>query len=443
MSAESRINARMIEFMPISDLVAYPDHARSHSASHIAKLAKSVAEFGVVQPVVIDERSIVIGGHALIEAAKKLGYSEIPALRLTGLSEGQKRVLRLALNRLPEDGRWDRARLAKELSSLISLDIDVTLGGFEVTEVDLLIRDLDIQAGDEHGSDDDIPGPVPNQPVVNREGDLWQMGKHLLIHGDARHEDVYSKLLGSSFVRMAFTDPPYNVRISDIGNRGRSQHAEFAMASGEMTAAQYTRFLTGVFHRMAAVSSSGAVHFICTDAKHLTEMTAATNDAYDEHLTVAVWNKDAGGMGGLYRNQHELVFVEKVGTAPILNNVALGRNGRNRTNVWTYRGLASFGRERLETLATHPTVKPVALVADAILDVSKRGDLVLDPFAGSGTTVVAAEKTGRVARAIEIDPRYCDTIIRRWELYTGRRAFHVQSGLAFESISQQRIEAGA
>ena len=210
------------------------------------------------------------------------------------------------------------------------------------------------------------------------------------------------------------------------------------MASGEMTPPQYTPFLASVFHQMAAASIDGAIHFICTDAKHLGEMTTAAGDVYDEHLTLVVWDKRAGGMGGLYRNQHELIFVEKVGKARSLNNVELGRHGRNRTNVWSYRGLASFGKERLETLALHPTVKPVALVADAILDVSKRNDIILDPFAGSGTTVIAAEKTGRIAGVIEIDPHYCDVVVRRWEAYAGKAAMHSGIGLDFEEVAEQR-----
>jgi len=198
-----------------------------------------------------------------------------------------------------------------------------------------------------------------------------------------------------------------------------------------------------VFQGVASVSLSGAVHFICTDSRHLAEMTTATEAVYDEHLTLAVWNKGSGGMGGLYRNQHELIFVEKVGEAAFLNNIQLGRFGRNRTNVWTYRGLASFGKDRLETLALHPTVKPVAMVADAIMDVSKRNDIVLNPFAGSGTTVIAAEKTGRIARAIELDPHYCDVIIQRWESYTGKTAVHAASRRDFEETMSERTNGDA
>ncbi len=309
-----------------------------------------------------------------------------------------------------------------------------------MTEVDLMLEEYHLQTRDSPAPEDDAPPPRSELPPICKPGDLWLLGEHQLLCGDARDEQAYQRLLDGEKAQAAFTDPPYNVRVADVVGRGQIKHSEFSMASGEMSVAEYTAFLTTVFRNMAANSESGAVHFICTDAKHLSEMTAATAEAYNEHLTLAVWNKVNPGLGGLYRNQHELVFVEKVGAAPITNNVELGRNGRNRSNLWTYRGLAGFGRDRHASLATHPTMKPVALVADAIIDVTKRNRLVLDPFAGSGTTVIAAEKTGRAARVLEIDPHYCDVIIRRWQTYAGTTAIHARSRTSFEDVEAASAE---
>lgn len=437
------INGRVVEHVAINDLKPYSNHARRHSKEQIKKLKRSIREFDFVLPILIDENNIIVAGHGLVEAAKLLGLREVPVLRTETMPEAKKRALRLALNRLAEDAEWDRERLALEFEALIELDINLDITGFDGAEIDLALEELRVQSTDPAGPEDDVPSARTDEPAITKPGDFWILGNHRLLCGDARDATAYQVVMDGQRARMAFTDPPYNARVADIGNRGRIKHGEFAFASSEMTRPQYTRFLAAAFRQMADVSVDGAVHFICTDAKHLGEMTAATEDTYDQHLTLVVWDKEVGGMGGLYRNQHELIFVEKVGKAPILNNVELGRHGRNRTNMWRYRGLASFGKDRLETLASHPTVKPVTLVADAILDVSKRRDIVLDSFAGSGTTIIAAEKTGRLARVIEIDPHYCDVIVRRWQKYAGRTAVHAGSGLAFDDIAEKRLGEAA
>jgi ParB-like chromosome segregation protein Spo0J len=435
---DKRINARIVEHLSIAQLKPYREHARAHSKKQIEKIARSVKRFGFVAPILIDENSVILAGHALVEAAKLLDMTEVPVLRVEHLSDTEKRALRLALNRLAEDAAWDRERLSSELQFLVDANFEIEATGFEIATVDLLLGERGLAVGEEEGPEDDIPEVAKHTSAITQAGDIWTLNRHRLLCADARAESAYQTLLGDELAVTAFTDPPYNVRVAHIGGRGRIKHAEFAMATGEMTRPQYTRFLTGCFNLMAKHSINGAVHFICTDAKHLPEMTSATDEAYDEHLTVAVWNKMTGGMGGLYRNQHELVFVEKVGTAPIINNVRLGRDGRNRTTVWTYRGLASFGKERLSDLAMHPTVKPMAMVADAILDVSRRNDVVLDPFGGSGTTIIAAEKTGRRARVLEIDRHYCDVIVRRWQTYSGKPARLGEDGQTFEEVERRR-----
>jgi DNA modification methylase len=276
-------------------------------------------------------------------------------------------------------------------------------------------------------------------PAVSRPSDLWRIGDHVLLCGDALKPGSYRKLLGSDKAQLVFTDPPYNVAIGgNVSGLGKVKHRELAMASGEMSAEEFTDFLQGAFTRLAEFSTDGSIHFVCMDWRHMAELLRAANATYSELKNLCVWTKTNAGMGSLYRSQHELVFVFKNGAAPHINNVELGRFGRNRTNVWSYPGVNSFGTKRDSELAMHPTVKPVALVSDAILDCSRRGDIVLDAFAGSGTTLIAAEKTGRCGFGIELDPHYVDTVIRRFDDVYGLKAVHAESGLSFEQLKAKR-----
>jgi DNA modification methylase len=240
-------------------------------------------------------------------------------------------------------------------------------------------------------------------------------------------------------VSAAFLDPPYNDRINGFAV-GRRRHAEFAMASGEMTPEQYRNFLRQTLGPCAEVSKPGSVHFVCIDHRHIEDLIAACEGIYHERLTICVWNKSNGGMGSLYRSKHEFVLVMKVGDAPHTNNVELGRHGRNKTNVWDYAGVNAIGGTRRDDLELHPTTKPVQLVADALCDVTNRNATVLDAFAGSGTTLIACERTGRRFVGLDLDPRYVDTAIERWEALTGRKALHEASGGAFSEIRRDRLE---
>jgi DNA modification methylase len=281
-------------------------------------------------------------------------------------------------------------------------------------------------------------------PAISQRGDLWCLGSHRLLCGDARSPEAYAKLLGDTKVDLVFTDPPYNVRIDGhVSGLGRVQHREFAMASGEMTEDEFTQFLKATLGAAVNVSRDGALHYVCMDWRHLFETLSAGRALYDSLLNICVWNKDNGGMGSFYRSKHELVMVFKVGTAKHTNNVELGRHGRNRTNVWDYAGANTFRQGRLDELSMHPTIKPVALIADAIKDASKRSDTVLDPFCGSGSTIVAAEKTGRQACGLEIDPKYIDVAVRRWQLFTGKSAVLDGTTASFEEVTEQRINLPA
>jgi DNA modification methylase len=287
-------------------------------------------------------------------------------------------------------------------------------------------------------ADDHVP-EAPTGPPISRLGDLWTLGQHRLLYGDARDPACYAQLLGGRTADLVFTDPPYNVHINGhVSGNGRVRHREFAMASGEMSEAEFTQFLSTTLGHAVNVSRDGALHFVCMDWRHVFELFSIGRALYDDCLNLCVWNKDNGGMGSFYRSKHELVAVFKVGTAPHINNVELGRHGRNRTNVWDYAGVNTFKAGRLHELASHPTVKPVALVADVLRDASRRSDLVLDPFAGSGTTIIAAEKTGRKAYALEIDPTYADVIIQRLQSYTGKSARLAATGATFEELAEQR-----
>lgn len=345
----------------------------------------------------------------------------------------------IADNKLALNAGWDEDLLAGELQALLEIDegFDVTLTGFELAEVDALIEGA---APEEPGDPEDeaLPDIAPRRCRV---GDLWRLGQHRLVCGDALDPAVVAMLMAGERARMVFSDPPYNVKIDgNVGGLGKIKHREFAMASGEMTESEFTAFLHRAFRNMAEVSRDGAIHFICMDWRHMKEMHDAGDSVYSELKNLIVWAKDNGGMGAFYRSRHELIFVFKVGTAAHVNTFGLGQGGRYRTNVWEYRSVNSGGKTRLEELALHPTVKPVRMIADAIRDVSGRGDIVLDLFGGSGSTLIAAEKTGRRARLVELDPLHCDTIIARWEKIAKDEAEQLVCGWSADAAAREAAE---
>jgi DNA modification methylase len=363
--------------------------------------------------------------------------TDVPTVRVDHLTPAQIRAYVIADNKLAENAGWDRTLLALELQELsIELDFDVTITGFEVGEIDILIGELNAAT---FAEEDAIPEVDRSIPAVSQLGDLWRIGNHSLLCADALRKESYTALLGSKKAQMVFVDPPYNVPIGgNVSGLGKVQHREFAMASGEMSTREFTEFLKIVFARLAAFSSNGSIHFVCMDWRHMREVLDASEELYKELKNLCVWTKTNAGMGSLYRSQHELIFVFKNGNAHHINNVELGRFGRNRTNVWGYAGVNTFGKDRDRDLAMHPTVKPLALVSDAILDCSKRGGIILDVFAGSGTTLLAAEKTGRHGHGMEIDPYYVDTIIQRFKDTHDLRAVHVASNLGFDALRALR-----
>jgi DNA modification methylase len=384
-----------IEQTPIHALRPQDRNARTHSKRQIRQIADSMKRFGFTNPILTDDDSQIIAGHGRLEAAKLLGMTTVPAIRLSHMSEIEKRAYIIADNEIALKAGWDREILAIELQGLIDLGFEVELTGFEPAEIDLIIGEWQESSGEPASEDDQRPAPSEGPPV-SRLGDLWVLGAHRLLCGDARSSEDYKTLLGSDRADLVFTDPPYNVPIDGhVSGLGRIEHREFTMASGEMTEGEFTDFLGQVFRAATEVSRDGALHYICMDWRHLYEVLSAGRAVYSSFINLCVWNKDNGGMGSFYRSKHELILCFKSGTKSHTNNVELGRHGRNRTNVWEYAGVNTFRAGRLDELAMHPTVKPVALIADAIKDASRRSNIVLDPFCGSGSTLIAAEKTGR------------------------------------------------
>jgi|SRR5581483_7449448 len=426
-----------IEYAFVRELRPHPSNARTHSRKQIKQIARSIEQFGFCNPVLVDDGNHIIAGHGRVEAAKLLGLEAVPTCRLSHLSDEEKRAYILADNKLAEKAGWDKELLAIELQGLIELDIDIELTGFETAEIDLLLEEVR-EANSTTGPEDTAPEPLPGA-AVSQPGALWLLGAHRLLCADARDRTAYDALLEGAKADFVFTDPPYNVPIDGhVSGLGRVRHREFMMASGEMTEAEFTSFLERVFGLLVANTVDGSIHQICMDWRHMWEMLVSGRAIYSELKNICVWNKSNAGMGSFYRSKHELVFVWKSGRAAHINNFALGQYGRHRSNVWDYAGVNSVRSGRLEELAMHPTVKPVALVADALKDCSRRGGLVLDPFCGSGTILIAAEQTGRKARALEIDPAYVDVAVRRWQAYSGKPAVLADSGETFETIAAQR-----
>ncbi len=415
--------------VPIERLTADRGNPRRHSKKQLGQIRASIRQFGFVQPVLINAENTVLAGNGRLQAARDLGMCRVPAIRIDHLSEHEQRALVIADNKIALNATWDETQLVKELQVLASCELDFALEitGFETTEIDLM---LEIGgASDEQATLEQAPAD-PDKAVAptTRMGDLWLCGPHRVLCGDARNADHVARLMEVRTADMVFTDPPYNVPVAGHVRAKDSGHAEFAMASGEMTSADFTSFLSQTLGVAAAVSRQGALHYVCMDWRHIGELQAAGTTIYSELLNICCWAKTNAGMGSFYRSQHELVFVWKLGEGPYQNNVQLGATGRHRSNVWTYPGVTSFGADRAADLVDHPTVKPRAMVADAILDTTSRGDLILDPFLGSGTTLLAAHETKRIGYGLEYDPHYVDVILRRWVAQTGELPVHAKTG---------------
>jgi DNA modification methylase len=431
----------------IDELKPNPANPRHHSKKQIQQIAASIDAFGFNVPILIDREGNVVAGHGRLWACRELGWTEVPTLCLDHLSPEQARAFMIADNKLTENADWNDRLLAQQLKdlSLLGLDFSLEITGFEMGEIDLRIASLEDVPEPDADPADILPEAIAGPPI-SRIGDLWELGRHRVLCGNALDPAAFAVLMGEERAAIVFTDPPYNVEIhGHASGLGAIRHRPFPMASGEMDKTEFTAFLRRACENLAAFSADGSIHYLCMDWRHLEELLTAGQNVYSELKNLCVWVKDNGGMGSLYRSRHELVLVFKHGRDGHRNNVQLGKYGRNRSNVWQYPGANSFARcgEESNLLALHPTVKPVSLVADAILDCSACGDIVLDSFLGSGTTVIAAERTGRRCYGLELDPGYVDTIIGRWQALTGGNARHVVSGRHFDDFASEAEVANA
>ena len=418
--------------------------ARPIPAGRSARSRTALSAFGFTNPLLVTEDGTLIAGEGRYRAAQLLGLATVPVIVLAGLSPARQRALAIADNRIAENAGWNRERLAIEIPELAGLleteGLDVSILGFEAVEIDQLVTDFEDDAADPQ---DGIEPKWLKDYAVSKPGDLWVLGPHKLLCGDARSATDIARLMAHCRADMAFLDPPYNVRIGGVVGRGKTKHSEFAMASGEMSSADYVRFLGATLNAAASVSRDGALHYVCTDWRHIAELMAAAKPVYGDTINIAVWVKSNAGQGSFYRSQHEFVGVFRVGQAPHLNNVELGRHGR-------------FALERVALRRTLTRSGPAAWRSFARIHPPSRSPwwrtpsktarggatLCSTPSAGSGTTIMAAERVGRHARALEIEPRFVDVAIRRWQAFTRRDARHAESGLSFDEIAAERSRAG-
>lgn len=412
---------------------------RKHSGAKKRSVEASIREYGILDPITINSTGVIVDGHLRVEIAAKLGFRTVPVIRIEHLNDVELRAYAIAANKLPGVAHYDVDALRLEFEE-IRADapvLDLTLTGFTIGEVDRLSNNY--LAGRYDDLDEEEPSEL-SEPASAQRGDLYALGEHRLLCGDSLDCDVLTRLMAGERASCCFTDPPYNVKINGHVS-GSGKHAEFAMASGEMSGPEFEHFLLTAFANIEAHLRDGAIAFICMDHAHLSELLFAGDAVFDGRLNICTWDKGRGGMGSLYRSQHEQVAVYKKGTTPHINNVELGKHGRNRTNVWSFPGMAGFGKGRKRALDLHPTVKPVALVAEALLDVTAPGDLVLDPFGGSGSTLIAAERISRRAKLVEFDPIYVDRTVARWEKMTGKRAelLHRADGAASPAVSLLQV----
>lgn len=429
--------ALAVSYISPEEVKPYQNNPKKHSEKQITQIINSIKEFKFNNPILIDENNVLIAGHGRLLASKHLQIKEIPAIRLTHLTESQKKAYRIADNKLTENGAWDTDLLKIEFEEIqkLNLDLNLDITGFDNQEIDLLFN----PPPPADNKLNKIPY-IPEKEIVSKAGDIWQLGSHRIICGDALERITFERLLQDKHAAMVFTDPPYNVKINGhVCGNGAIKHKEFAMASGEMGSNEFTEFLSANFKLLKEFSKNGSLHLICMDWRHVEEISRAGH-VYDEFKNICVWNKTNAGMGSLYRSKHEFIFVYKNGEGKHINNIELGSKGRYRTNVWDYAGVNTFKNTNL--LKLHPTVKPVELIWDAILDVSKRGDIVLDSFLGSGSTLIACEKSHRICYGIELEPLYIDTTIRRWQELTGKEAIRESDKKSYKKILAEQLEGG-
>ena len=402
------------------------DDIRKFSKQEISITTKVVDRFGIPSPIIVDNKNEIVLGANLYLAAQNLNAKTVPTVQSKDLSEKEIKMYSVAMNKILTMGEIDLESIKIDIKDWI-FDENFTITpeelGLGTIEVDSILFELsgfsasDAEEQNETKAEEAVLSDIPK---IVKPGDLIQLGQHRLFCGDSMKAESYTKLLGEEKADIIITDPPYNVKIQGHVTK-KKNHPEFAQASGEMKPEDFINFLNTVTKNLKNFSKSGSIHYLFMDWKHLFELQIATKDVYEKLLNICVWDKGKGGMGSFYRSQHEFCLVYQNGTGSHKNNIQLGKNGRNRSNIWQYPGMNS-GTSQAKTLSNlHPTVKPVSMLVDILLDASDFGDIVLDTFGGSGSTLIAAQECGRKARLIEISPDYCDVIIHRWEKMTGKK----------------------
>jgi DNA modification methylase len=403
-----------------------------YSDKHVDYVVGCLEDFGFINPAVIDDNDFILTGHSRVKAAIKAKMKKIPVIRVSHLSDMEKSRYSISHNLLSRLPKLDHEKLARKTEKIHKAGGDKAIKRMGMTMQDfhaLMASQTKTKAMKE-GDGNDIASDVQ----VTKPGDLWLLGNHRLFCGDSRDQESYRILMDGEKARTVLTDPPYNLDISQI-KVDRGSHTNFNMGSGEMTSDEFTDFLRLVIENMADNLIDGGLLYIFMDARHTPEIVQAYADMKLKMLNICIWNKEAAGMGSFYRHQHEMVHVLKKGNASHVNNIRMGKFGNSRSDVWSYpRVKKSFGSGEL---SFHPTVKPMQLIADAIIDCSYKGDIILDPFCGSGTTIIAAENTERRGFGMEISPFYCDQIIHRFERCTGQKVIHADSGKSFQALSRE------
>jgi hypothetical protein len=420
-----------VEYVPVTAVQPDPQNARKHSKRQIVQLKASIEEFGFTNPILVDGDLKVIAGHGRLEAAKRLRMETVPCVQLRHLSEPQKAALAIADNRLTDLSKFDPEALTAQLKRLCEIDFPIELTGFDPPKISMALTEPVISAGDPA---DNVVEPPPDPRPVCQSGDLWLLGDHKVLVADGLDPSSYARLLAEHRAEMVFADPFQKVAEQRLSASETLDPDELAMA-GEERSSPPKRFLFAYMSQLVRWSVDGSIHFHCTDWRHLPEILEAGSANYDELNALCVWNKTNVTKGALYPSKHELVLAYKNGTAPSFNNSSRKRHKLQRTDVWTFSEPFQSGRGS----GLNATIKPVSLIAEAIWDCSTRGAIILDPFAGAGTTMLAAERTGRRAAAIEADPCLVDVAIRRWQAMTGEKAVLAGAGETFEAVQAVRL----
>ena len=436
MSDKLKVKHPHSAMVPIGSLRTNPDNAKDHGAKQVRQIASSMDRFGFLAPIITDDNHMIVAGHGRYLAAKLLGLKEVPIVRARFLTPEDRAAYALADNKLAELSPWKDGVLAKELNALVAKNYDLGVTGFSLADLDFSLPGEVVPEVAES-----VELPEPGAAAVSRVGDIWLAGAHRLYNGDSQRPESFEAALDNELARLVCSDPPYGVKVRhNVSTKASAR--EFVMMSGEQTTPELIAFFRAAFRNCARFSHAGSIHYHFIDWRNFRHMLDAADGVYEEFKQLIVWVKPAGALGAFYRSRHELACVFKSGRGKHINNFGMGETGRYRTNVVEHPGCSTFSKTRKRDLADHVSVKPTAMIAEFLLDCSNPGDVVLDPFCGSGTLLLAAAKVGRRGVGIELDPIYVDTALRRLRDATGLIATLAGDGRTFDEIAAERLADG-